>query len=158
MAPVVNAPVTTGRRPLLLLGPISRMITSFIMRLLHSSDPTTRLAVALDGLARSVSSCSRLGRGARGAVSRVSCHRKSGHGSTSHPSCKFTSVCGCPLSSKGVLGIFIRFKVFHGTKLAQTDAATIERTKLFFLSAEAHNLKVIGSNPIPATKLTPPGQ
>jgi hypothetical protein len=42
--------------------------------------------------------------------------------------------------------------VFHGTKLAQTDAATIERTKLFFPSAEAHNLKVIGSNPIPATR------
>jgi hypothetical protein len=58
------------------------------------------------------------------------------------------------VSSKRVLGIFSRFKVFHGTKMAQSGAVTIERIGKMFMADPAHNLKVIGSNPIPATKLS----
>ena len=40
---------------------------------------------------------------------------------------------------------------FRGTKPAQTELDEIEIACEFLLSAEPHNLKVIGSNPIPAT-------
>ncbi len=40
---------------------------------------------------------------------------------------------------------------FRGTKPAQRDIAKIEIASEFSLSAEAHNLKVTGSNPVPAT-------
>jgi hypothetical protein len=45
------------------------------------------------------------------------------------------------------------FKVFHGTKLAQSSLANIEFIDIFTGSAGAHNLKVVGSNPTPATKV-----
>jgi hypothetical protein len=45
------------------------------------------------------------------------------------------------------------FAAFHGTKTAQNDSAIVEKIGLSFLSEEAHNLKVRGSNPLPATKL-----
>jgi hypothetical protein len=47
-----------------------------------------------------------------------------------------------------------RFEVFHGTKAAQRAPRFIESIQLLSILAEAHNLKVIGSNPIPATKLS----
>jgi hypothetical protein len=45
------------------------------------------------------------------------------------------------------------YKAFHGTKLAQRGAACIEIIGVLTQLAHPHNLKVIGSNPIPATKL-----
>jgi hypothetical protein len=35
------------------------------------------------------------------------------------------------------------FQVFHGTTAAQNDAVPLERTGVFSLSVEPHNLKVI---------------
>jgi hypothetical protein len=46
-------------------------------------------------------------------------------------------------------------KIFRGTKLAQRGPGNIEIIDLLTRSAHPHNLKVIGSNPIPATKLSP---
>jgi hypothetical protein len=43
--------------------------------------------------------------------------------------------------------------VFRGTKPAQDTAVLIEIIQEFTLYANPHNLKVIGSNPIPATKI-----
>jgi hypothetical protein len=41
--------------------------------------------------------------------------------------------------------------VFRGTKPAQDTAVLIEINQEFAFSANPHNLKVTGSNPVPAT-------
>jgi hypothetical protein len=46
----------------------------------------------------------------------------------------------------GILRIFNHFEAFHGTKPAQHTTAELELSRIFFLSAEARNLQVIGSN------------
>jgi hypothetical protein len=45
------------------------------------------------------------------------------------------------------------YKFVRGTKRAQNLPGFIELIQVFALTADPHNLKVIGSNPIPATKL-----
>jgi hypothetical protein len=48
-------------------------------------------------------------------------------------------------------GIFICFEAFQGTKVAQSDDAIVESIGALFLLVEPHNVKVVGSNPTPAT-------
>jgi hypothetical protein len=43
-------------------------------------------------------------------------------------------------------------KSLHGTNLAQDGMLSVDFVLIFLLSSAAHNLKIIGSNPIPATK------
>jgi hypothetical protein len=47
-----------------------------------------------------------------------------------------------------------RFQIFRGTYLAHAQVHFVEFVQLFLILANPHNLKVIGSNPIPATKFT----
>jgi hypothetical protein len=47
-------------------------------------------------------------------------------------------------------------KIVRDTKLAQNASAVIVMPRLFLLSIAPHNLKVVGSNPTPATKLRRP--
>jgi hypothetical protein len=51
-------------------------------------------------------------------------------------------------------GLLSPFQSFHGTKLAQRNPAFIETNRVFLQSAHPHNLKVVGSNPTPATRKT----
>jgi hypothetical protein len=44
------------------------------------------------------------------------------------------------------------FQIFRGTYLAHAKVYFVESVQLFLILANPHNLKVIGSNPIPATK------
>jgi hypothetical protein len=46
-----------------------------------------------------------------------------------------------------------RFSLFHGAKPAQSGLASVEFIGILTGSVGAHNLKVVGSNPTPATKL-----
>jgi hypothetical protein len=50
------------------------------------------------------------------------------------------------------------FQSFPGTKLAQTMLATVDRKGQFSIFGDPHYLKVIGSNPMPATKINPVDQ
>jgi hypothetical protein len=46
-----------------------------------------------------------------------------------------------------------RCQIFLGTYLAHAQVCFVELIQLFPVSPVPHNLKVIGSNPIPATKI-----
>jgi hypothetical protein len=44
---------------------------------------------------------------------------------------------------RGVRSILSRFEAFHGTKLAQSRAVTIDLSQLFVRSFAPHNLKAV---------------
>jgi hypothetical protein len=58
----------------------------------------------------------------------------------------------CDGNYRAFLLIFRRYKTLLGAKWAQRQSRFVELNQVFRLFTHPHNLKVTGSNPVPATK------